>query len=140
MFEFKNMNTKQMDDFMGSIGPGLYRGLNSENVKFTEFKLKHEGWFIMTLIENMITHMLMKLRTPEFLFNLSKATNRSAVEIQLNVFRDIVVEADRSWMAYHMTNQYYNQLLMLAPGINGVVTRSKATENKSGPAIQAINI
>lgn len=130
LFEFKNMNTKQMDDFMGSVGPGLYRGINSENVKFTEFKLKHEGWFIMTLIENQITHMLMKLRTPEFLFNLSKATNRQAVEIQLNVFRDVVVEADRSWMNYHMNNQYYNTLLMLAPNIIGKITDPKKLKIK----------
>src|SRR4029078_1926711 len=130
LFQFTNMNTKQMDDFMASVGPGLYRGINSENVKFTEFKLKHEGWFIMTLIENQITHMLMKLRTPEFLFNLSKATNRQAVEIQLNVFRDIVAEADRSWMNYHMNNQYYNTLLLLAPGINGVLTDPKQLKIK----------
>jgi hypothetical protein len=111
-FEFQNMNTEEMDNFMKSLGPGLIRGFNSK-VKFNPYNLKHDGWFIMTLLQNMIGHMLMKLRVPEFLFSFDKANSRSAVEIQMNAFRDVVLAGDRWWMEQHLQDQWYDHLVGL---------------------------
>lgn len=111
-FEFQNMNTAEMDNFMSNIGPGLIRGFNSR-AKFNQYNLKHDGWFIMTLLQNMIGHMLMKLRVPEFLFSFDKATSRSSVEIQMNAFRDIVLAGDRWWMERHVGDQWYDHLIGL---------------------------
>lgn len=112
IFKFTNMNTSEMDRFMESIGPGLYRGFNSR-ISYEQVQLKHDGWFLMTLMQNMISHILMKLRVPEFLYSMGKATSRSAVEIQMNVFRDIVLAADRWWMEKHLQDQWYDHLIGL---------------------------
>jgi hypothetical protein len=112
IFKFTNMNTTEMDNFMESLGPGLYRGFNSR-IDYLPMNLKHDGWFLMTLLQNMISHLLMKLRVPEFLYSMDKATSRSAVEIQMNVFRDIVLAADRWWMERHLQDQWYDHLIGL---------------------------
>lgn len=114
-FKFANMNTNEMDTFMASIGPGLYRGFNNR-VEYVPVPLKHDGWFIITLLQNMISHMLMKLRVPEFLYSMSKATSRSAVEIEMNVFRDIVLANERWWLERHMQEQWYSHLVGLWTG------------------------
>jgi hypothetical protein len=111
-FKFSNMNTNEMDTFMSSIGPGLYRGFNNR-IEYVPVPLKHDGWFIITLLQNMISHMLMKLRVPEFLYSMSKATSRSAVEIEMNVFRDIVLSAERWWLERHLQDQWYSHLVGL---------------------------
>lgn len=114
-FKFANMNTNEMDKFMESIGPGLYRGFNNR-VEYVPVPLKHDGWFIITLLQNMISHMLMKLRVPEFLYSMSKATSRSAVEIEMNVFRDIVLANERWWLERHLQEQWYSHLVGLKTG------------------------
>jgi hypothetical protein len=111
-FKFSNMNTNEMDKFMESIGPGLYRGFNNR-IEYVPVPLKHDGWFIITLLQNMISHMLMKLRVPEFLYSMSKATSRSAVEIEMNVFRDIVLANERWWLERHLQEQWYSHLVGL---------------------------
>jgi hypothetical protein len=111
-FKFSNMNTNEMDAFMESLGPGLYRGFNNR-IDYVPVPLKHDGWFIVTLLQNMISHMLMKLRVPEFLFSFNKATSRSSVEIQMNVFRDIAVAENRVWLDRHLDDQWYNHLIDL---------------------------
>jgi len=111
-FKFSNMNTNEMDAFMDSLGPGLYRGFNNR-VEYVPVPLKHDGWFIITLLQNMISHMLMKLRVPEFLFSFDKATSRSSVEIQMNVFRDVAVEGTRQWMDRFLDEQWYQHLVGL---------------------------
>ena len=114
-FKFSNMNTNEMDTFMSSLGPGLYRGFNNR-IEYVPVPLKHDGWFIITLLQNMISHMLMKLRVPEFLYSMSKATSRSAVEIEMNVFRDIVLAAERWWLERHLQEQWYSHLVGLYTG------------------------
>jgi hypothetical protein len=114
-FKFSNMNTNEMDTFMTSLGPGLYRGFNNR-IEYVPVPLKHDGWFIITLLQNMISHMLMKLRVPEFLYSMSKATSRSAVEIEMNVFRDIVLAAERWWLERHLQEQWYSHLVGLYTG------------------------
>lgn len=112
IFKFTNMNSTEIDNFMESLGPGLFRGFNSR-VEYQPVNLKHDGWFLMTLLQNMISHLLMKLRVPEFLYSMDKATSRSAVEIQMNVFRDVVLAADRWWMEHHLQQQWYDHLIGL---------------------------
>lgn len=114
-FRFSNMNTNEMDKFMESLGPGLYRGFNNR-IEYVPVPLKHDGWFIITLLQNMISHMLMKLRVPEFLYSMSKATSRSAVEIEMNVFRDIVLANERWWLERHLQEQWYSHLVGLYTG------------------------
>lgn len=111
-FKFNNMNIDEMDTFMGNLGPGLYRGFNNR-VEFVPVPLKHDGWFIMTLLQNMISHMLMKLRVPEFMFSFDKATSRSSVEIQMNVFRDIAIAAERRMLDRFLGEQWYSYLIAL---------------------------
>lgn len=111
-FKFSNMNTNEMDAFMESLGPGLYRGFNNR-VEYVPVPLKHDGWFIITLLQNMISHMLMKLRVPEFLFSFDKATSRSSVEIQMNVFRDVAVAGNRQWLERYLDEQWYQHLVGL---------------------------
>jgi hypothetical protein len=116
VFKFRNMNIDEIDEFMASIEPGQMRGFNS-NVEFIPVPLKHDGWFLITLLQNSISHMLMKLRIPEFLFAFGgKNTSRSDVEIQMNVFRDVVLSGDRWSYGRHFDSQYYNHLLMLKTG------------------------
>ena len=117
VFKFRNMNIDEIDEFMASVTPGSLRGFNA-NVDFIPVPLKHDGWFLLTLLQNSISHMLMKLRVPEFLFAFGgKNVSRSDVEIQMNVFRDVVLSGDRWSYGRHFTNQWYNNLLMLDAGV-----------------------
>ncbi|WP_411753314.1 hypothetical protein [Serratia sp. (in: enterobacteria)] len=116
ILKFNNMNTDEIDQFMDSLGPGLLRGFNSK-VDYQPVPLKHDGYFIMQLLGQMIEHMLMKLRVPQFLFSFSgKSTSRSEVEIQMNVFRDVVLASDRWWLERHLSDQFYDHLIALHLG------------------------
>lgn len=116
ILKFNNMNTEEIDTFMDSLGPGLLRGFNSK-VEYVPVPLKHDGYFIMQLLGLMIEHELMKLRVPQFLFSFAgKSTSRSEVEIQMNVFRDVVLASDRWWMERHLSDQFYDHLIMLHLG------------------------
>lgn len=116
IFRFNNMNQEEIDVFMDSIGAGLMRGFNSK-VEFQSIPLKHDGWFIIQLLMMCIEHMLMKLRVPQFLFSFGgKSTSRSEVEVQMNVFRDVVLDSDRQWMERHLSNQFYDHLIGLWTG------------------------
>lgn len=113
ILKFKNMNTTEMDKFMASIGPGLIRGFNSQ-VDFESVNIKHDGWFLITLLQTVITHMLMKMRIPEFMFSFGgKNTSRSDVEMQMNAYDKIVLSHDRWWMGHHLNTQLHNYLLSL---------------------------
>jgi hypothetical protein len=114
ILKFKNMNTNEMDRFMASIGPGLIRGFNSQ-VDFESVNIKHDGWFLITLLQTVISHMLMKMRIPEFMFSFGgKSTSRSDVEIQMNAYDKLVLSSDRWWMGHHLSTQLYDYLLSLA--------------------------
>ena len=113
VFKFKNMNTDEIDRFMASIGPGLVRGFNSQ-VDFQPVNMKHDGWFLITLLETIIKHMLMKMRIPEFMYSFGgKATSRNDVEMQMSAYDKLVLSHERWWMEHHLTQQYYNYLLSL---------------------------
>lgn len=116
IFKFNNMNQDEIDTFMDSLGPGLLRGFNSK-VDYQGVPLKHDGWFLDQLMRTLIEHMLMKLRVPQFLFSFGgKNTSRSEVEVQMNVFRDVVLDADRQWMERHISDQFYDHLIGLKTG------------------------
>lgn len=113
IFKFKNMNVDEMDKFMQSVGPALYRGFNSQ-IDFMPANLKHDGWFLITLIQTIISHMLMKLRIPEFMYAGSgKNTSRKDVEMQMNFFRDIVLAKERWNMDHFLNDQWYGELISL---------------------------
>jgi len=114
VFKFKNMNVDEMDKFMASVGPGLIRGFNSQ-IDFLPVNLKHDGWFLITLLQTVISHMLMKLRMPEFIYaGGGKNTSRSDVEIQMNFYRDIVLAKERWNMDHFLNDQWYSELISLA--------------------------
>ena len=113
IFKFKNMNIPEMDRFMANIGPGLVRGFNSQ-IDFMPYNIKHDGWFLITLMQMVIEHMLMKLRIPAWLYSFGgKNASRSDVEIQMNAFRDVVLDQERWWMGCNLDYQWYNYLIML---------------------------
>ena len=116
IFKFNNMNQEEIDMFMDSLGPGLLRGFNSK-VDYQAIPLKHDGWFLDQLMRTIIEHMLMKVRVPQFLFSFGgKNTSRSEVEVQMNVFRDVVLDSDRQWMERHLSDQFYDHLIGLWTG------------------------
>jgi hypothetical protein len=113
ILKFKNMNTDEMDKFMSQIGPGLLRGFNSQ-VDFEPVNVKHDGWFLITLLETVIRHMLMKMRIPEFMYAFGGSkSSRADVEIQMNAYDKLVLSNERWWMGHHLRTQLYDYLLAL---------------------------
>ncbi|HEY1248021.1 MAG TPA: hypothetical protein VGE97_03435, partial [Nitrososphaera sp.] len=108
IFEFESMNKKEQTDFMNQLKPALFRGWNKK-VKFTPVQLKHDGWFLMNILDVMVKHILAKLRVPRSMIEGS-IENRAVGEAQLTAWQQTTVLRDREWAGAHKASQWYKTL------------------------------
>jgi hypothetical protein len=108
IFEFDSLNKREQTDFMSQIKPALFRGWNKK-VKYTPVQLKHDGWFLMNILDIMVKHILAKLRVPRGIIDFA-IDNRAVGEAQLTAWEQAVVIRDREWSMSHLRDQWYKSL------------------------------
>jgi hypothetical protein len=108
IFEFDSLNKKEQLDFMSQLKPALFRGWNKK-VKYTPVMLKHDGWFLMNILDIMVKHILAKLRVPRGIIDFA-IDNRAVGEAQLTAWEQAVVIRDREWSLSHLRDQWYKTL------------------------------
>jgi len=100
-------NTKQ------SMIDNMYQGgliVINEHAEFEAIDLKHDGWYLAKVYENVVDAVCERLRVPRF-FRKYEAASRSVVESAVNVFRDFTIAPIQRWAVSILKKQFYYKLL-----------------------------
>ena len=100
-------NTKQ------AMIDNMYQGgliVINEHAEFEAIDLKHDGWYLAKVYENVVDAVCERLRVPRFFRNY-EAASRSVVESAVNVFRDFTIAPIQKWILTVLKKQFYYKLL-----------------------------
>ena len=112
ILEIPNFNGDTKKLIADILQPGGLLILKQQGITFTPLNLKHDGWFLIQMVDLARKQILRAGKFPPFLLDYD-ASSRNVVEASVNTWRDFVVVPKQKWLENCLNKQWYSRLIRI---------------------------